>query len=212
MTSALLLIDLQNDFCPGGMLAVAEGDQTIAVANQAIDACIKAGWHIIASQDWHPANHRSFAINSGQQPWTLGELEGLPQVWWPAHCIQHQPGADFHPALNSSAITFVVHKGQNSDIDSYSAFFDNGKLAATGLDTWLRQQQITHLVVMGLATDYCVKFSVLDALSLGYQVTLIPEGCRAVNLTATDGEQAIADMQQAGAQIQNLQAWLTALV
>jgi len=136
----------------------------------------------------------------------------LPQVWWPAHCIQQHPGANFHEALNSSAITFVVHKGQNANIDSYSAFFDNGKLAATGLDEWLRQKQITHLVVMGLATDYCVKYSVLDALSLGYQVTLIPEGCRAVNLTATDGVQAIADMQQAGAQILSLQAWLTTQV
>ncbi|MFZ4833726.1 bifunctional nicotinamidase/pyrazinamidase [Rouxiella sp. Mn2063] len=211
MTSALLLIDLQNDFCPGGALAVTEGDQTIAVANQAIAACSNAGWHIVASQDWHPENHRSFAVNSGQQAWTLGELEGLPQVWWPAHCIEQQSGADFHPELNKAAITFVVHKGQNADIDSYSAFFDNGKLAATGLDEWLHQQQITHLVVMGLATDYCVKFSVLDALSLGYQVTLIAEGCRAVNLAASDGEQAILDMQQAGAQIQTLQTWLSTL-
>lgn len=211
MKSALLLIDLQNDFCQGGALAVAEGDNTISVANLAIAACRQATIPVVASQDWHPADHRSFAVNSAAEPWTQGELEGLPQVWWPVHCVQQQPGADFHPDLNRAALDYIVHKGQNPAIDSYSAFFDNGKRAATGLHAWLQQAQIARLIVMGLATDYCVKFSVLDALELGYQVTLLSDGCRGVNLQPDDSKQAIAAMQQAGAKVQTLSEWLATL-
>jgi nicotinamidase/pyrazinamidase len=208
MKTALLLIDLQNDFCPGGALAVTEGDQTIAIANQAIEACLARHELVIASQDWHPANHRSFAVNSHATVGTLGELEGLPQVWWPVHCVQGTQGAAFHPQLRQQALTAVFRKGENPDIDSYSAFFDNGHRTQTALDSWLKSQRITHLAVMGLATDYCVKFSVLDALHLGYQTMVIAEGCRGVNLQPEDSQQALLEMQQAGAQFVTLSQFI----
>ena len=201
MKSALLLVDLQNDFCQGGALAVAEVDATIAVANQMMAWCKKRNVAVVASQDWHPAKHRSFAVNSHAEAWTMGELDGLPQVWWPVHCVQNEPGAEFHPALETQRLDFVVQKGTNLDIDSYSAFYDNGHLSATMLNDWLKAAKITHLYVMGLATDYCVKFTVLDALTQGYEVTLISDGCRGVNLQPQDSSDAIDAMQQAGAKV-----------
>lgn len=204
MKSALLLIDLQNDFCPGGALAVAEGDATIAIANQAIDACGARNELVIASQDWHPANHRSFAIHANAPVGTLGELEGLPQVWWPVHCVQHSAGAELHPQLQRQQIAAVFRKGEDPNIDSYSAFFDNGHRTSTLLDSWLKTHGVTQLTVMGLATDYCLKFSVLDALSLGYQTQVIIDGCRGVNLQPEDSQRALAEMQQAGAKLVTL--------
>ncbi len=208
MKTALLLIDLQNDFCPGGALGVAQGDATIAVANQAIDACRVRNEVVVASQDWHPANHRSFAINSNAQAGTLGELEGLPQVWWPVHCVQGTFGAELHPQLRQQQIAAVFRKGEDPNIDSYSAFFDNGRRAQTALDGWLKAQGITQLAVMGLATDYCVKFSVLDALRLGYQTQVITDGCRGVNLQPEDSQRALTEMQQAGAELVTLSQFL----
>ncbi|MFW5392973.1 bifunctional nicotinamidase/pyrazinamidase [Yersinia sp. 2544 StPb PI] len=208
MNAALLLIDLQNDFCPGGALAVAEGDQVIAIANQAIDACLSKKIPIIASQDWHPAGHRSFAVNSNAESGTVGELDGLPQVWWPVHCVQNKPGAALHLQLKQHAIDATFRKGQDPDIDSYSAFFDNGRRAKTPLDEWLRQQGIDRLFIMGLATDYCVKYSVLDALALGYQTTVISDGCRGVNLQPHDSQHALNTMHKAGASLQTLAQWL----
>ena len=205
MTAALLLIDLQNDFCPGGALAVAEGDQVIAIANQAIDVCLSKKIPVIASQDWHPAEHRSFAINSNAESGTVGELNGLPQVWWPMHCVQNESGAALHPQLKQNAIEAIFRKGQDPDIDSYSAFFDNGRRAKTPLDGWLQQQGIHRLFIMGLATDYCVKYSVLDALSLGYQTTVISDGCRGVNLQPHDSQHALNSMSKAGANLQTLE-------
>ncbi|CNH37900.1 nicotinamidase/pyrazinamidase [Yersinia aldovae] len=210
MNTALLLIDLQNDFCPGGALAVAEGDRVIEIANQAIGACIAQQIPVIASQDWHPAEHRSFAINSNAEPGTIGELNGLVQVWWPVHCVQQQAGAAFHPLLQQHAIEQVFRKGQDPDIDSYSAFFDNGKRAKTPLDAWLRQQGVENLFIMGLATDYCVKYSVLDALALGYKTTVISDGCRGVNLQPQDSAVAFKAMSDAGAQQLTLQQFLVA--
>ncbi|AJJ09563.1 isochorismatase family protein [Yersinia rohdei] len=204
MNAALLLIDLQNDFCPDGALAVAEGDQVIAIANQAIDVSQRQKMPIIASQDWHPAEHRSFAVNSNAVPGTVGELQGLPQVWWPVHCVQDTPGAAWHPQLNHTSITAIFRKGQETDIDSYSAFFDNGRRAKTPLDDWLQQHGITSLFIMGLATDYCVKYTVLDALTLGYKTTVISDGCRGVNLQPQDSQLALNAMRDAGANIQTL--------
>lgn len=209
MNAALLLIDLQNDFCPGGALAVGEGDRVIAVANEAINACLAQKIPVIASQDWHPAEHRSFAINSNAVPGTVGELEGLTQVWWPVHCVQDKPGAALHPLLNQAAITTIFRKGQDPDIDSYSAFFDNGRRAKTPLDDWLQQHGIKSLFIMGLATDYCVKYTVLDALALGYQTTVISDGCRGVNLQPQDSQQAFDAMRDAGASIQTLAHFLS---
>ncbi|MGK4331838.1 bifunctional nicotinamidase/pyrazinamidase [Lonsdalea quercina] len=211
MKKALLLIDLQNDFCPGGALAINEGDSVIPVANRAISACRDAQIAVVASLDWHPADHRSFAANSGTTIGELGMLDGLPQVWWPVHCVAGEPGAEFHPALNQQAIDWVVHKGTASDIDSYSAFFDNGHRVKTELDDWLRAHQIDSLVIMGLATDYCVKYSVLDALALGYRTEVLMDGCRGVNLQPADSEKALEEMQAQGAILTESQAFITAL-
>jgi len=199
MGKALLLIDLQNDFCQGGALAVPGGDEVIDVANQAMACCQRAGIPVVASLDWHPADHGSFAVNAGQEVGRIGILDGLPQMWWPAHCVQGSEGARLHPRLDQQGITKRLYKGQQAKIDSYSAFFDNGHRRQTELDDWLRAHNITHLTVMGLATDYCVKFTVLDALSLGYRVEVISTGCRAVNLAPSDGSRAISEMRARGA-------------
>lgn len=201
MKQALILIDLQNDFCPGGALAVNDGDAVIAVANRLAAAFHQRGEPVVATQDWHPADHGSFASVSGEAVNTVGELNGLPQIWWPDHAVQESHGADFHPALQRELIEVVFHKGEQRDIDSYSAFFDNGHRRQTGLDAWLRARGITRLVMMGLATDYCVKFSVLDALQLGYEVEVISEGCRGVNLKPQDSVEALAQMAASGALI-----------
>ncbi|AUX72872.1 bifunctional nicotinamidase/pyrazinamidase [Erwinia pyrifoliae] len=196
---ALLLIDLQNDFCPGGALAVSEGDQTIAVANRLAADFQRRGETVIATLDWHPAGHGSFASNAGTIVGTQGDLNGLPQIWWPDHCVQHSHGAQLHPLLDRAAISLLVHKGENAEIDSYSAFYDNGQRHQTLLHGWLSELGITALTVMGLATDYCVKFSVLDALALGYRVTVVTAGCRGVNLHPDDSDNALLSMTQAGA-------------
>ncbi|RID38075.1 bifunctional nicotinamidase/pyrazinamidase, partial [Escherichia coli] len=151
---ALLLVDLQNDFCAGGALAVPEGDSTVDVANRLIDWCQSRGEAVIASQDWHPANHGSFASQHGVEPYTPGQLDGLPQTFWPDHCVQNSEGAQLHPLLKQKAIAAVFHKGENPLVDSYSAFFDNGRRQKTALDDWLRAHVINELIVMGLATDY----------------------------------------------------------
>ncbi len=196
---ALLLVDLQNDFCAGGSLAVPEGDSTIEVANAMIARCKARGALVVASKDWHLANHGSFASVQGTMPYTRGELDGYPQTWWPDHCVQNTAGAEFHPLLNSKEIDAVFHKGENLLIDSYSAFYDNGHRQKTNLDAWLKERGITDLIVLGLATDYCVKFTVLDALELGYEVTVITDGCRGVNINPQDSLMAFQDMSVAGA-------------
>lgn len=205
---ALLLVDLQNDFCAGGALAVPEGDSTVDVANTLIDWCRVRHEPVVATQDWHPANHGSFASQHGAEPFSQGQLDGLPQTFWPDHCVQHSEGAQLHPLLNRADISEIVHKGENPDIDSYSAFFDNGHRQKTTLDAWLREHGIEELVVMGLATDYCVKFTVLDALKLGFVVNVITDGCRGVNLNAQDSAQAFMDMAAEGATLYTLADWL----
>ncbi|REF28094.1 nicotinamidase/pyrazinamidase [Xenorhabdus cabanillasii] len=204
MKTALLLIDLQNDFCTGGTLAVKESEEVIEIANKAIELCQQHNISVIATQDWHPSNHMSFAINSGQPVGELGELNGIPQIWWPVHCVQGQSGADFHPALNQSAIQEIFRKGENSQIDSYSAFFDNDRKNATRLHSWLSEQHINRLLILGIATDYCVKFTVLDALEHGYETYLVVEGCRGVNIQADDSQQAIEEMAAKGAKLTSL--------
>ncbi len=199
MKSALLLVDLQNDFCRGGALAVKDSEHVIVTANNAIAACRKNNIVIIASQDWHPATHLSFAVNSGTQIGDVGYLNGIPQVWWPVHCVQGETGAEFHPDLNTQEIIEVFTKGENPQVDSYSAFFDNDKVSQTRLHSWLQHNDINHLIIMGIATEYCVKFTVLDALKLGYQVDVLIDGCRGVNLSAMDSQLALAEMSQKGA-------------
>lgn len=201
MKTALLLVDLQNDFCTGGALAVNESEHVIEVANKAIARCTQQHITIIASQDWHPATHLSFAVNSGTKVGEIGKLNGLDQVWWPVHCVQGEPGANFHPRLNQQAIEQVFTKGENPQVDSYSAFFDNDRVSQTQLHGWLQAQNISHLIVMGIATDYCVKFTVLDALKLGYTVDVLTDGCRGVNLAADDSLKALQNMEKEGAKL-----------
>lgn len=207
MTRALLLVDLQNDFCAGGALAVAGGDSTVDIANALIEWCKARGDAVVASQDWHPANHGSFASQQNVEPYADGLLDGLPQTFWPDHCVQHTEGAALHPLLQAKAIDAVFHKGENPAIDSYSAFFDNGHRQKTQLDDWLRHHNVSELIVLGLATDYCVKFTVLDALTLGYSVNVITDGCRGVNLHAQDSAQAFMEMAAAGATLYTLADW-----
>jgi Amidases related to nicotinamidase len=204
---ALLLVDLQNDFCAGGALAVAEGDSTVDAANALITWCKARGEAVVASQDWHPADHGSFASQHNAEPFSQGELDGLAQTLWPEHCVQQTEGAQLHPLLNQHAIDAVFHKGENPLIDSYSAFFDNEHRQQTALDEWLRHHEVGELIVMGLATDYCVKYTVLDALKLGYRVNVITDGCRGVNLNAQDSALAFMEMSTAGATLYTLADW-----
>jgi nicotinamidase/pyrazinamidase len=195
---ALLLVDIQNDFCPGGALAVPDGDAVVAIANELAPRFTLA----VATQDWHPAGHGSFASShAGTAPGDVVDLGGVQQVLWPDHCVQGSPGASFHSALDVAGIDRVVRKGTDAAIDSYSAFFDNGHLKDTGLAAFLEQRCAEELVVLGLATDYCVKATVLDALGLGFGVTVISDGCRAVDLTEGDGDRAFAEMRSAGARV-----------
>ena len=195
MKKALILVDIQNDFLPGGALAVPCGDAVIPVANN----IIKNFSDVIATQDWHPSDHGSFASQySGKEPGELIELNGLTQVLWPDHCVNNSEGAAFAPDLNTEKITRVFQKGMNKDVDSYSGFFDNSKRSDTGLGDYLKSRRITDVFIMGLATDYCVKFTALDAYSLGFKTHLITRGVRGVNINSGDSEKAIDDMKNAG--------------
>lgn len=195
---ALILVDLQKDFCPGGSLAVSEGDQVMAIANR-LQPFFEL---VVASKDWHPEGHISFASSHpNQKMGDMIEVDGFKQELWPEHCLQDQAGADFHPLLDSSLIQKIVYKGTNPKIDSYSAFYDNEHQLSTGLGEYLRENNINDLYLMGLATDYCVKYSCLDALKLGFQVTIIEDGCRGVELKRGNVSKALQEMQEAGAHI-----------
>lgn len=195
MADALILVDLQVDFCPGGALEVADGDQVLAVASQLMDD------HrlVIATQDWHPADHRSFASqHPGRTPGELIDLDGLDQVLWPDHCVQGSTGATFAPGVDAERFDHVVVKGTDRDVDSYSGFFDNGRRKSTGMDDLLHRLDVSSVTVMGLATDYCVLYTALDAADLGFATTVVAEGCRPVELTAGDGDRAFDQMRSVG--------------
>ena len=195
---ALILVDLQNDFLPGGALAVPHGDEAVSVANRVQ----RAFELVVATQDWHPMNHGSFAAaHPGRKVGELATLAGLPQVMWPVHCVQGTPGAAFAPALDRSRLAQVFPKGTDPEIDSYSGFFDNGHRKATGLGDFLRARGVNEVYVMGLATDYCVKATALDARQLGFTTHLVLDGCRGVELNAGDVERAIAEMRAAGVNV-----------
>ncbi len=194
----LILIDIQNDFMPGGSLAVPGGDEIIPIVNELMPQFEL----VVATQDWHPADHGSFAVNHpGRQLFEQIELDGLPQTLWPVHCVQNTGGALFAPGLETRKIERVFTKGMNPRIDSYSGFFDNGHRASTGMSEWLKARGVTKLRVAGVATDYCVKFTVLDALAEGFEVEVITKACRGVNLQPGDVERAIEQMRSDGAVI-----------
>jgi nicotinamidase/pyrazinamidase len=192
---ALILVDLQYDFMPGGALAVSDGDATVAVANQLTPRFEL----VVATQDWHPADHGSFIT---QHPHSaIGnqiQLDGLAQTVWPVHCVQNTRGAELHGELDRSQIDCIIHKGTERTVDSYSGFFDNARRKSTGLADYLKARGVDEVFVLGLATDYCVKFTALDANSLGFRTHLITDACRAVNLTPGDDQRAFAECQAAG--------------
>ncbi|MBB3285903.1 MULTISPECIES: bifunctional nicotinamidase/pyrazinamidase [unclassified Rhizobium] len=194
---ALLLIDIQNGFCPGGNLPVPDGDQVVPIANKLIDS----GKYdlIVASQDWHPAGHGSFASSHpGKKPFEIGTLSGKPQMMWPDHCIQNTKDAEFHPGLHLDDVDFIQQKGQNPAVDSYSAFRDNDQAALTGLAAYLRDKGVTDLDLCGLATDYCVKFSAIDAVEMLPNVTVrfIEDASRGIDPAGVAA--AIDDMRARG--------------
>ena len=191
---ALLVIDVQNDFCPGGSLPVAGGFDIIPVINR-LQPLFDL---VVATKDWHPKDHSSFAVNHGKQPGEVIMLDGLQQILWPAHCVQGTKGAEFVSGLETTRITRSFNKGVDSAIDSYSGFFDNGHKRATGLGDYLKQLGVTEVSVVGLATDYCVKWTALDAKQLGFDTTVILDACRGVNLKPGDVDRAIEEMRAAG--------------
>jgi nicotinamidase/pyrazinamidase len=196
---ALILVDIQNDFLPGGALAVPGGDEIVSLANDLMEEFEI----VVATQDWHPPDHGSFAANhSGKEVFESIDLDGLPQTLWPVHCVNDSPGAEFAPGLDVSRITRVFQKGTRPEVDSYSGFHDNGRRQSTGMAEWLSEQGVTHLTVCGLATDYCVKFTALDAVREGFQVTLALAASRGVDLIAGDVDKAVEEMRGAGIDIQ----------
>lgn len=197
---ALILVDIQNDFCPGGALAVPQGDQVVPVANRLMEA---VDW-VVATQDWHPADHGSFASSHpGRRPFEQIELDGLPQMLWPSHCVQWTGGAQFHPGLDTRRLQRVFPKGTRPDLDSYSGFFDNGHRQATGLGEWLRSRGVSELLVCGLATDYCVRATALDAVQLGFRTTVVSDACRGVGLNPGDISQALETLRRAAIAIRS---------
>jgi nicotinamidase/pyrazinamidase len=194
---ALLLVDIQNGFCPGGNLPVPDGEKIVPVANRLIE---EGGYDVIvASQDWHPEDHGSFASqHPAKRPFDMGELCGQPQMLWPDHCVQGTSDAEFHPDLKIDDIDYIQQKGENPAIDSYSAFRDNDRAAVTGLAGYLRAQQINELDICGLATDYCVKFSALDAVEMlpGVQICFIEDASRGIDPKGVKA--AIEEMRQKG--------------
>lgn len=194
---ALLLVDIQNDFLPGGALAVPRGDEVIAVAN----ALAPRFEVIVATRDHHPAGHKSFASSHGRSVGEVIDLDGLAQVMWPDHCVQGTDGSALAPALDVSRVAAIFPKGTDPSIDSYSGFFDNGHRKSTGLGDWLREAGVDRVYIVGLATDYCVKATAIDARQLGFEVFLVEDGCRAVELSPGDGARAIEAMRAAGVQV-----------
>lgn len=193
---ALLIIDLQNDFLPGGPLQVPHGDEIIPVINN-----IQKSFRIIvATRDWHPVNHGCFASNhEGKSPGDVIKLNGQRQTLWPDHCVQGSPGAEISPLLNQALINNFIFKGSDPDIDSYSAFYDNGHLKETGLHSYLKRNGITALYITGLASEYGVYHTVKDALLLGYETYVVVDATKGVNLEKDDTKKALADMKKRGA-------------
>lgn len=198
--NALVIVDVQNDFLPGGALAVARGDEVIAPANR-LSPLFDV---VVATRDWHPVNHGSFAASHpGKRPGDRILLDGRPQTLWPVHCVQGTHGAALADGLDKRAIAGVFSKGTQPDSDTYSGFFDDFAGQATGLADFLRQRGVTDVYVLGLATDYCVKHTALDAVDEGFRVWLVQDACRAVNLAPGDEQAALDEMAARGVRLTN---------
>ncbi|HSV56369.1 MAG TPA: bifunctional nicotinamidase/pyrazinamidase [Magnetospirillaceae bacterium] len=193
--AAFIAVDIQNDFCPGGALAVPKGDAVVAVVNRVVRRFHKAA----ATQDWHPPGHASFASSrSGAIPYSTVEAEGIPQVLWPDHCVQGTAGAAFHPGLDTGPYNLILRKGFRPHLDSYSAFFENDRKTPTGLRGWLLDHGITEVWLAGLATDYCVLYSALDAVRLGFRAYVLTDAVRAVGVPEGSGRRALESMAGSG--------------
>ncbi|MFC7705873.1 bifunctional nicotinamidase/pyrazinamidase [Plastorhodobacter daqingensis] len=196
---ALIVIDMQNDFCPGGALGVAGGDEILTGINGLMADCAT----VVLTQDWHPADHRSFASSHpGRDPFAMIDMPYGPQVLWPDHCVQGTSGADLHPDLDTNRAHLVLRKGFRAEVDSYSAFFENDKTTATGLEGYLRNRGVTEVAFVGLALDFCVAWSAIDAARLGFRASVRPDLCRAIDL---DGSltAALAAMRAAGVRLED---------
>ncbi|MFT5029248.1 MAG: nicotinamidase/pyrazinamidase [Candidatus Binatia bacterium] len=194
---ALIIVDVQNDFCPGGALAVPDGHLIVPIIND-LQANGKFDV-IVATQDWHPKNHGSFAsTHPGKSPGDIVRLGTLPQILWPDHCVQFTPGAEFVSTLNTDKIEKIVQKGTDTEIDSYSGLNDNGHQTSTGLGEFLKEKGVTDVHIAGLATDYCVKFTALDSAAFGFKTSVVVGACRGVNLIPSDVDDALRDMRLAG--------------
>ncbi|MEM1071947.1 MAG: bifunctional nicotinamidase/pyrazinamidase [Planctomycetota bacterium] len=204
--NALIVVDVQNDFLPGGSLAVPDGQAVIPIANAAMENAKRSGSIVVATQDRHPRNHGSFASqHENADVGSVIELDGLDQVLWPDHCIADTPGVAFPEDLRTDFIDRVFPKGGDPMVDSYSGFFDNGRRHSTGLAEFLRDRGVTSVTVLGLATDYCVKFTALDAAAEGFDTTLLLDGCRGVNLNPGDVDAAVAELRDHGVHIKRVE-------
>lgn len=193
--SAFLVVDLQNDFCEGGALAVPGGGEVVGIVNSLVPRFDR----VVLSQDWHPAGHVSFASSwPGRELYESVEAEGIPQILWPEHCVQGSPGAAFHPGLRTDGASLILRKGFRPRLDSYSCFFENDRKTSTGLDGWLRSTGVSELYVAGLATDFCVLYTALDALRLGLSVTVVEDAIRGVDQPSGSAGRALAEMKRKG--------------
>lgn len=193
--SALLIIDVQNDFCPGGSLAVPGGDEVIPVINR-ISGLFP---HVVATKDWHPGDHVSFAsAHPGKEPMDTLEYNGMTQMLWPDHCVKGSPGAEFHPDLDVRPVNIVLHKGAKTHLDSYSAFFENDKTTGTGLESYLRGLGFSRVVIVGLAEDVCVFFTATDAARLGFSTSVVTDATRGVDAPEGSVDAARDSMQSSG--------------
>lgn len=192
---AFIVVDLQNDFLPGGTLAVSKADTIIQPINQLLLLPFDI---LVASKDWHPKDHISFASVHGKKTGEHVQLNKMDQILWPDHCIQNSFGADFSSDLETQYVQKIFYKGTTRDIDSYSAFYDNAHLKSTGLYEYLKENKVDEVFIAGLTTEYCVKYSALDALKLGFKTHVIVDACKAVNLSADDENKALKEMSKAG--------------
>lgn len=193
---ALILVDLQNDFFPGGPLAIEQAPEILPAVNFLLGKDFDL---ILACKDWHPSDHMSFAEIHQKNPGEHIQLQGIDQILWPVHCVQGSFGAEFVSGWDSRKVKKIFHKGTDANIDSYSTFFDNGHLKSTGLEEFLKSQEIDEVYFAGLATDYCVKYSVFDSCHLGFRTFVIADACRGVNLNPNDSDKAFEEMTKAGA-------------
>jgi len=193
----LIIVDLQNDFLPGGMLAVPKGNEIVPIINQ-----LQQKFElIVATQDWHPKDHESFADVHDKKPGETILIHKMKQTLWPRHCVQGYSGAAFFSGLDMSRVSKIIRKGSNKQVDSYSCFFDNKQKHSTGLDQFLKEKSIADVFITGLATDYCVKCSVLDACRLGFNTFVIKDAVRGIDPNPGDIEKAFKEMKHAGAKI-----------